>query len=68
MESDLRSMHLSCIFDTSFWAFNGWIKELSIKIKEDNVIKFKLDKIKNHYLKEPPSGDLYVLGPSFRNM
>ena len=43
--------------------FNGWIKELSIKIKEDDLIKFRLTKIKEHYSKEPPSGEFYLLGP-----
>ena len=47
--------------------FKGWIKELSIQIKEDNVIKHRqMTKIKNHYSKDPPSGDIYVLGVSFK--
>ena len=36
--------------------FDGRIKELSIKIKEDNMIKYR-----HHYSKEPPSGDFCVL-------
>ena len=35
---------------------NGRIKELSIQIKEDDLIKSRLTKIKTHYLKKPPPG------------
>ena len=36
--------------------FNGRIKDLSIKIKEDNMIKYR-----HHYSKDPPSGEFNVL-------
>ena len=46
--------------------FHGKIKELTIKIKEDDLVKYRLTKIKNNYSKEPPAGELYALGPSFK--
>ena len=35
---------------------DGRIKDLSVKIKEEDLIKFRLTKIKKHYSLEPPSG------------
>ena len=35
---------------------DGRIKDLSVKIKEEDLIKFRLTKIKKHYSQEPPPG------------
>ena len=37
-------------------ALKGRIKDLSVKIKEEDLIKFRLTKIKKHYSQEPPPG------------